>query len=424
MSLNVFERNFNWFKKSLILPFYFFISIETLSLSLLADEIHEISSKLEFIEEEGFYFKNFFEEIRYGGYIELDGRLFLGPNSSKSTFLVRRARLFMTGTLYHYFGFMLMPRWDRFKDISLHYAWVETLEPNFAKIRLGLFKEPFSLEALTTDTFLNFVERSIVVRTFCQIEDIGIMVFGDLFSGRIDYGLGIFNGRGRKLDNNNNKEIVGRIVYNLLSSARFGRLYLGVSGSTGRKDENLSGFEFVTEEDTPFWRWVDDSYFPVEVHSQHLRWGTDLEWLVGPFYFSAEYLYTNWGHIHKGSRSKLFQGSGGYVECSYLITGEDKPRNAPLFPKRNFDPCKDHWGAWEAAVKYEIFYASKAMIKNHFARGANFLHGPILALNWYPNPRMLMRLDGQYIWFNREVALTSHHFRHETVIVWRGQAFF
>jgi phosphate-selective porin OprO/OprP len=326
----------------------------------------------------------------------------------------------MTGELYKLFGFMVMPRWDRQQNAELHYAWLETLKPSWAQIRVGLFKEPFSLEALTTDAFLNFVERSLVVRNFCQIEDIGIMIYGKVLSNRLAYSIGIFNGRGRQLDNNNNKEIVGRLVYNLFTSRAFGKLYVGISESWGRLDEDLSGTTFVTEENTPFWKWTHN----VEVHSSRVRWGVDLEWLKGPFYFSAEYLYTNWGNVHKGSRAKFFQGHGGYVECSYLLTGEDKPRDAPVIPKYNVDPCKDQWGAWEVAVKYEIFYASKKMIRAHFAKGANYLQGPILALNWYLNPRMVMRLDGQYLWFNRVVSLHSDSFHHETVVVWRIQAIF
>jgi phosphate-selective porin OprO/OprP len=386
---------------------------------------HHNNIAISYSQKEGFTLVDSpYESLRLGGYVEIDGRLFLGENQPKSTFLIRRARLFMSGTLYKTVGFLVMPRWDREHEIDLMYAWLETLRPNWVRFRIGLFKKPFGLEALKFDFFRNFAENSLVIRNFDRVIDLGVMVYGDVDSDRIAYSLGFFNGRERRLDNNNNKEIVGRFVYNVVNSHRFGQLYLGISGSTERQDEDLSGREFVTGTFTPFWKWTDNANKPVEVHASRRQWGMDMEWLLGPYYMSVEYLDTNWGKIHKGLRSKVFRGHGGYVECSCLFTGEDKPRNAPLYPKHNFDPCKDQWGAWELAARYEVFHASKKMIKLGFAKGANSLHGPTLALNWYLNPRMMMRLDGQYLWFNRPFRLHRHPFRYEVNIIYRAQAIF
>ncbi len=397
----------------------FLVSFISMPFCSRAADVYQ-ENNIGFAEKEGFTFKTPVESLNIGGYVEVDTRVFLGPTSSKSTFLIRRARMFMTGILYKHFSFMLMPRWDRLESFELHYAWIETLHPTWAQIRVGLFKEPFSLEALTADLFLTFVERSLIVRNFCQIEDIGIMVYGDFLSDRIAYSIGMFNGRGRRIDNNNNKEIVGRLVYRLFDLRKYGQFHLGISGSGGRHDEDLSETFFVTEEDTRFWEWQNG----VEVHSTRIRWGMDVEWLVGPFEFRAEYLYANWGKIERYYRSKNFEAQGGYVQCSYILTGEEKPRNNPVIPKYNYDPYNDHWGAWEIGLRYEVFYASKAMIDEDFAKGANDLHGPTFSLNWYLNPRIVMKLDGQHLWFNRTVFFNSHRFNQESVIVWRVQCLF
>jgi phosphate-selective porin len=413
---------------------YFTFLILLLPLFLLAttDPYQSNNVSLAFHENEGFSVKNKFEELNIGGYIEVDGRLFFGQEQPKSTFLVRRARLFMTGELYQLFQYMFMVRWDNHESIGwkeetsidLQYAWIDTLKPDMAQIRIGQFKKPFSLQGLKTDLFRTVLEPSLVVRNYDKLIDLGVMVYGETPHKEIAYSFGFFNGRRRHIDNNNNKEAAGRIVILLFRTNRFGRAYLGFSGTTGKWDENLSGDTFVTETFTPFWEWKGNNKNPVHVHDTRWRSEADLEFLSGPLYFCAEYQFVDWGLIRKGDRKKPFHGHGGYVLMSYLLTGEEKPRNGPVIPHHNFDPCKSRWGAWEIGAQYEYFYASKKMIDAHFAKGANELYGPIIALNWYLNPRMEMKLDAQYLWFNRKADLKSKPFDHEASLICRFQAVF
>lgn len=397
--------------KSLFPFFCSLISISVVSATLLDPPTY---SQRDFAT-----FENAIEELKIGGYLDVDGRLFLGKNPSNSTFLINKARFFFTGKTYDTVGFMLMPSWDQ-KKVVLHYAWIETLHPNWAQIRIGLFKKPFSLEALTSFLYLNFVERSMAIRNYCRSDDIGIMLYGKLPDYHLVYGVGVFNGRGRHLDNNNNKEIVGRLTYHALRSPTLGRAYLGISASTGKQNENLSRNDFITEAHTPFWRWKKG----VKVRDTLVRYGMDLEWLVGSFSCNCEYIYTHWGKIHKGNDYLPFEGHGGYADVTYLLTGESKSRNAPIIPKHNFNPCRGGLGAWELAARYEVFYGSKKMIASHFAKGANFLHGPIFGINWYLNPLAVARLDGQYIWFNRSFRIQSQKIDREIYVIGRFQIVF
>jgi phosphate-selective porin len=409
------------------LLFIFFLTVSFVPSSLsatFADDPLQKDNTIAYDKFTRFTLKNAFERLNLGGYFQVDGRLFLGANQNKSTFLIRRARIFFAGTLYSWFDFMFMARWDKFETPDLEYAWLETAFPSWAKIRVGLTKVPFSLEASYLNIYLTFVERSLIVRNLYHSIDIGAMVYGTLFDQDLEYGIGFFNGRDRKIDNNNNKELVGRVVflsYPFLTSK--GKLYIGFSGSTGRYDEDLTGAVFTTGSDTVFWQWTGNSYDPVLEHSTRLKWGTDFEWFDGPLYVCAEYLYANWGRIDNGYRTGHFWGYGGYAEVSYLLTGEDKPRNLPVIPKHNFNGC-DQWGAWEIGARYEVFYAPKKLIETGFAVGANQAHGPTVAVNWYLNPLVEVRLDGQYLWFNRPLLINSHHAHDEAVITCRVQALF
>lgn len=406
--------------------FFFFTSLANGLFS--AEEASTLSSKgpvsIAWDPIGRFSFQGDVEKLTIGGYFQIDGRAFFGETPSKSTFLIRRARIFFAGTLYDQFGYMIMPRWDRLENPTLQFVWIETNYPKWAQIRIGLCRRPFSLEAITPNIFLNFVERTMIIRNYCHLDDIGIMVLGKTTEDTFEYGIGFFNGRERQIDNNNNKELVGRVVYSPLRNRKIGRLYIGFSGSAGRYDELLSGRVFRTESDTVFWRWNDSSYDPVEVRSGRIRLGTDFQWFSGPFYASAEFLYTSWGRIHQGSLAKNFYGWGGYCGFSYLLTGETKPRMALLTPRHNFTLCGKYWGAWEIAARYEIFYASKSMIEFGLASGANQLHGPQVAINWYLNTLMLAKLDWQYIFFNRTVDFYDEKMRHESVLTCRVQCCF
>jgi phosphate-selective porin OprO/OprP len=397
--------------------------IPSLLLATFTDNPFQEENVISYDKVTGFTIKNAFERLNLGGYVQVDGRLFLGANQNKSTFLIRRARIFFTGNLYDSFDVMFMARWDKLKPPELEFAWVQTTSPSWAKIRVGLFKVPFSLEASYLNTYLTFAERSLVIHNYHHPLDTGVMVHGTLFDKNLEYGVGFFNGLDKKIDNNNNKELVGRMVFvsfPFLTSK--GKLYTGFSFSSGRYDEILSGTVFTTGADTVFWEWTNNSD-PVVEHSTRINWGMDFEWFDGPLYIYGEYLYTNWGRINHGDYTGRFWGYGGYVAISYLLTGEDKPRNSLMIPKHNFNGC-NQWGAWEIAARYEVFYAPKKLIETGFATGANQAHGPSLALNWYLNPMVEIKLNGQHLWFNRPILIHSHHAHYESVIICRVQGLF
>lgn len=380
-----------------------------------------VENKIDYTHLRQFEFFTCFHDLAIGGLLQVDGRLFIGEHENKSTFLIRRARVFFTGSLYNTFNYMLIGRWDNMVA-DIYQAWVEWRYPTWAHLRVGMFKEPFSLQALNHDAYLTFDERSLVVFNYLQIIDIGAMVWGRTENESFEYGIGFFNGRGEKFDNNNNKEVVGRVVIGM--KPFYGKLFWGLSGSKGRMNENISGNSFQTGGGTKFFTWANNAKTPVMENGGLIRWGTDVEYLRGPLRFAAEYLHTDWGRIDMGNVSSLFRGYGAYTEVSYLVTGETKPRNGPVIPHHNFNGC-DKWGAFELGIRYEHFYASNSVIKDGMATGANRVYGPTVAFNWYFNPYVSMKLDGIYLKFNRGVVVISPYpIHHEALVICRVQACF
>ena len=85
----------------------------------------------------------------------------VGVERITSGALFRRARIQLSGTVYKYFDF----KWEydfaggepKFKDVYLG----ATSVPYLQRIQVGHFKEPFSLEELTSDNDTTFMERGL-----------------------------------------------------------------------------------------------------------------------------------------------------------------------------------------------------------------------------------------------------------------------
>ena len=87
------------------------------------------------------------------------------------------------------------------------------------KLSIGQFKVPFGLENLTSSTNLDTINRSQVTETLVPGRDVGIQVNGirelnKYGSSQVEYALGVFNGSGINVaDDNDRKDIAARAVW-------------------------------------------------------------------------------------------------------------------------------------------------------------------------------------------------------------------
>lgn len=147
-------------------------------------------------------------------------------------FRIRRARLGLKGSLLKNIDYTLQV--DAVRSPVLLDARLDiTLFPR-AKLSLGQFKVPFSLENLTPSSALDMVDRTQTVKRICPAQDIGSTGrdIGMTLSGRIswiEYTFGAFNGSGiNTRDTDDKKDMVGRLVVR-----PFDFLSLGVSHYEG-----------------------------------------------------------------------------------------------------------------------------------------------------------------------------------------------
>ncbi len=161
-----------------------------------------------------------------------------------NTFRMRRVRISVDGKLTQRLKYKIQGDFvnsPMLVDAYLKYA----ICPEFA-LQIGQFKTPFTLESPINPLNLEIFDYGDAVRGLvgykdvCGVgklgRDIGIMATGTLFSvedkgfGIVDYSLGIFNGNGINIvDNNMGKDFAGRIeIHPMLKALTLtGSLYYG-----------------------------------------------------------------------------------------------------------------------------------------------------------------------------------------------------
>lgn len=355
-----------------------------------------------------------------GGWLEIDKNCYLDSPIPRPQYAIRRARLYLDTITYDYLEFMLMGEM-RFNRINYHYLYIDTLKPNYFRIRAGLFKKPFSLEALYSTRYLWMVNRSLGALNYQHFLDIGIEAYGTFWKERFEWGLGLFNGNRRNLKYNPHKNVCGRLDWRPHAENKksiFHKLRFGVSFQTSQKKFTLAGLSTGTG--TPFLSWNN---VKTRAKRNKLVWGGDIEWLYGPAALRTETLLVNWDHVTSPQASVPFTGYSWYVQGSYLLTGEDQKHNLPLFPKTNFSFCKGG-GAVEVTARYEIFQADQKVVQAHLATGSTFVSGFTLGTNYYFNPFLQFRFNWQKSNFHKKIKVKNRFTRDESVLTFLFQGEF
>lgn len=132
--------------------------------------------------------------LKLRGYLQLDGRFYADDAARRAvdTFVVRRARPIVEGTLWRIFDFRIMPDFGGGTS-ALFDGYVEGRFNKYLRVRAGKFKPPLGLERLQSATDLALVERAAPTSLAPQ-RDVGVQVAGEALDGRLEYQVGAFNG--------------------------------------------------------------------------------------------------------------------------------------------------------------------------------------------------------------------------------------
>lgn len=312
----------------------------------------------------------------------------------------RRARLYISGKIYDNLNFKTEYDFEEgdadFKDVYLEMTGV----PFIQNVRVGHFKEPFSMEEVTSDNDIPFMERSLP-NIFAPSRNAGVMAsgayLGEPKKERLTAAAGIFRTTDDYGNNSNDGGYSGSFrVTGLPWYADEGHrlLHLGLGYTHRNPEDSIRIRQRPEAHDAE--RFVDTGAFDVEdVDSVSLE--TAL--LYGPLTLQGEYFFNDVNTQDLGDRDF----TGYYVQASYMLTGENRPyKNASgvfdrIRPKHNFKLGGDDagWGAWEVALRYsniDLNDGRTSFVDQILERSREFRGGEennlTLGLNWYLNPNV------------------------------------
>jgi phosphate-selective porin OprO/OprP len=250
----------------------------------------------------------------------------------------------------------------------------------FGNVRVGQFKEPFSLEQLTSDNNTTFLERSVSSAND-PVYNAGVMIFDAAAEERMTWAVGVFragtdDGEISKGDGEwaSTARVTGLPYYNEDGSS-YVHLGVGVSHrnptgdslSFGSKPEANLAPTYISISSLP----ADD----VDLL------GLEAAWVSGPLTVQSEYRTA--AVDAPGQSDKDFDGF--YAQASWFLTGENRPYRKSsggygAVKVKDNAFSKDHGlGAWELAARYSTLDLTDGTVDG----GA--LDDVTLGVNWYLN---------------------------------------
>ncbi|WP_126456483.1 OprO/OprP family phosphate-selective porin [Sulfuriflexus mobilis] len=313
------------------------------------------------------------------GYVDED----VSKHDSGTEF--RRLRMFAKGTLYRDWGYKVQVDYSddalAIKDAYLKYKpWGVTI---------GNFKQPISLEELTSSKYITFMERSLptVFATSHRI-GVGINKGGNNWSAAASiYG-------GNSEDNEDGQEGYGlgaRVTFApIAEKTRAIHLGAAVAHEEPLDDADVVRFRQRPEFHATGTRIIDTG--SISNVEDIEKFGLEAAAVFGPFSLQGEYLKVD---VSRESGFDDADFDGAYLTASYFLTGESRPYSAKKGKFGRVKP-KAKSGAWELAVRYSTLDLDDGAIQGGEEDNLT------LGLNWYVNPNV--RIMANYIDVDAEVA--------------------
>ncbi|RKG64414.1 porin [Corallococcus sp. CA054B] len=330
------------------------------------------------ISEEGFTLssadKAFVLKLR--GQLQGDGRFYFEDTdrTGTNTFLIRRMRPILDGTLFGFIDFRFMPDFGVGQSV-IQDAFIDFRPGEWVRLRAGRFKTPFGLELLQSDMDNPFIERSLTV-DLVPNRDEGLELHGEGEGGRWQYSLAAVNGDpdGASTDANpdDSFDLVARVFAlpfkgrepSFLQGLGLGiavtrGLQFGSTTNTGLAPWRSPGQEII-------FSYLDntDTGETVTAHGQHLRITPQGHFYWGPFGLLAEYVRSSQEVRIADARARLHHHAW-QTSVSWVFGGKASFEGAR--PTTPFNPKTLEGGALEVAARYHALDVDDAT----FPRFAN-----------------------------------------------------
>ncbi len=348
--------------------------------------------------------------------------------SLADNFEIRRARIGLNGFLFKDIAYELVTNAVGSNANLIDTAWINYGFNKSAQVRFGRFKQPFSLEELTSSNNIDFMERSYV-NQMIPGKKLGVMIHGEPVEN-MTYAASVYQNDFNEITNQDNKgrEVGGRLTYNLGKSLGSDTvMHLGVAGTTGKYQATLTSSSNTASDasdvtrasfvsfrseargmaniyraqiggpllNDPAYGATADEAMTVK---KDLR-GLELAYAYGPLKVQGEYVDAAYN-----ASTSVSSGQGHvrayYTEVMYNVTGEkwsDAYKGGAfggIKPDSNFT-ANGGTGAWQLGLRMSQFDASDISTtgENDRVQNSAKAYTITVGLNWLINPNARVMLN-------------------------------
>lgn len=300
----------------------------------------------------------------------------------------RRARLFTSGTIYSNIDFKLQVDFSG-GEVTLKDAYITLKKlPAVGNLRVGHFKEPYRLEALTSSKYITFMERAVPISMIPE-RNSGFMLFNESNNGRMAWQVGLFRGADKATSDspeaNGDYALTSRITGTAIDTEKT-LLHLGMSHSY-RKPQNDHSFGYSVRPEVH----ISDKYIQTSVSDVDNVNLFNFETALVADSFSLQGEYST-ASVKSSANDENFNSF--YVQASYFFTGEKRVYKNSIDgfdrvkPINNFG--ENGMGALEAALRFSTIDGMNNDKMSNITAG----------LNWHLNPAT--RIMANYVISNIE----------------------
>jgi phosphate-selective porin OprO and OprP len=336
-----------------------------------------------------------------------------GTTIAQDTFLLRRIRPIIGGTVGGIYEFNIMPEFATGDAATsspvLHEAWLSAKLSPAVTIKAGKFTTPVILEPGTSRHFL----ETPFLHNLAPNRDLGIEALGALGSAAT-YRLGVYNGQrnntsGFARDVDNDKIVAGRLTVSPLKSTEGFLQPLNVAlGASAGRDKGVVGTALtnpVTNGQQPLL-----NFGALAADGRHYRLAPSVDLYSGSFSFVGEYAWER-QRLRQGATFFDAANSGWRANVGYVLSGEDATARG-VVPRADFKPGGEGAGAFELVGRVNtidfddaLFLPTKGNLPN-IATNANATAATAygVGLNWFLSRNITLLFNYEYTTFDGRTA--------------------
>lgn len=357
---------------------------------------------------------NFVFKLR--GYTQIDSRIFLDDHAAgtaNDSFLVRRARPIIEGTVYEKYDYRLMLEFASGAGSSgLNNGFLQDgsvtarFHPGFQLVA-GKMKEPVGLERLQSGANLLFIERGHPTQLLPN-RDVGFQVQGDVIRETLRYEAGVFNGvadgsSGDLEGADDDKDVAGRIFARPFRNGGndwVRGLGIGIAGTIGDQESAGAPTRFRSPGQQTFFSYHGGAGTAAapSVRADGILWrvSPQLHYYRGPFGLFGEYAISDQAlsRVAGGASAHRVRNTAWQLAGSYVLTGEENAWRG-IVPRSPFSLQGGGWGAWEVAARVgglDVDDRAFPLLANpNTSASSAFSWG--LEINWHLNRNIKLSLN-------------------------------